>query len=66
MAIIGVKEVMKITGMGVSKSYELIRLLNDELEAEGYLTLRGKVESEYLRERLRLRTTEDYKDARGS
>lgn len=36
-------DVAEIIGISMSKSYELIRNMNAELEADGYLTVRGKV-----------------------
>lgn len=45
------KEVQEITGMSQTKSYDTIRKLNRELEAQGYLTFRGRVPRKYFYER---------------
>ncbi len=38
-------------GVSESKSYQLIRKMNDELSEKGFLTVRGKVPRAYLEER---------------
>lgn len=47
-----VNEVMKITGKKRSKSYEIIRTLNKELEAKGKITIQGIVPRKYFFERI--------------
>lgn len=39
--------------LGVSKSYayKLVRQLNDEMEALGYITVRGRVDANYFRKK---------------
>ncbi|MGI6617740.1 MAG: transcriptional regulator [Saccharofermentanales bacterium] len=54
MPLIGVKEVMRITGTPQSSAYEIIRMLNKELRAKGFLTRSGRVEKRYLLERFRI------------
>jgi DNA-binding IclR family transcriptional regulator len=54
MPLIGVKEVMRITGTPQSSAYEIIRTLNKELRDQGYLTRNGRVEKRYLLERFRI------------
>lgn len=44
-------EVRAACGCSASKAYEIIRLLNSELEARGYITLAGKVSRAYFNER---------------
>lgn len=51
MKLLGVKEVMRLTGRGESWAYRLIRMLNSELEEKGFLTISGKVPEKYFRER---------------
>lgn len=51
MKMLGVKEVQEILGIKQTKAYAMIKLLNDELQAKGYLIVRGKVPEEYLRDR---------------
>lgn len=45
------KEVAKVLGVGISKSYQTIRLLNQELESKGFLIIPGKIQREYFYER---------------
>lgn len=44
-------DVMELLGISESKSYDVIRQLNAELEEKGYMTLRGRVSAAYLHER---------------
>ena len=44
-------DIIEITGLSKSKTYSLIRELNEELEKKGFLTVRGKVISPYFYER---------------
>lgn len=46
-----VSDVKATLGVADTKAYEIIKLLNAELEAKGYLTVRGKVSSAYFTER---------------
>lgn len=52
MKLLDVKAVQKATG-GTSEAYayKLIRKLNKELNAKGFLTIRGKVPEKYFLER---------------
>lgn len=45
------KEVAEVLGVGTSKSYQTIRLLNAELESQGFLIIPGKIQREYFYER---------------
>lgn len=45
------KEVAEVLGVGMSKSYQTIRLLNAELESKGFLIIPGKIQREYFYER---------------
>lgn len=45
------KEVAEVLGVGTSKSYQTIRLLNAELESKGFLIIPGKIQREYFYER---------------
>lgn len=51
MKLLGVEDVKALLGVKTGKAYEIIRQLNSELEAKGYLVVRGKVSEKYLRER---------------
>lgn len=41
------KQVQEICGVSQTKSYSIIRDLNEELEKKGYITIRGKVLKSY-------------------
>ncbi len=45
-------EVMEILGVSRSSAYKLIKKLNEELEAKGYLVTAGKIPKKFLAERL--------------
>lgn len=45
------KDIGELLGVSESKSYELIRFMNAELQRKGFLTLRGRVPAAYVRER---------------
>lgn len=47
-----VDEVAKELGISVSYAYKVIRMLNEELEAKGFMTIAGRVSRQYFRERL--------------
>ena len=46
--LVGAKQVAEILGISVPYAYKIIEKLNKELEKEGYLTIHGKVDSQYL------------------
>ncbi|MBR2553364.1 MAG: LysR family transcriptional regulator [Aeriscardovia sp.] len=46
------EEVAKELGVSVSYAYKLIRMLNEELEAKGFITVSGRVSRQYFHERL--------------
>ena len=54
MALIGCKEVMDVLSVKKSTAYQVIQKLNEELQEQGYMTIRGKVEESYLKERYKL------------
>lgn len=54
-SILTAEEVASICKVKISKAYQIIRVLNKELEKKGFLTLRGRVNREYLLERLGLK-----------
>ena len=45
------KDIIAIMGIAESTAYKLIRQLNDELRAQGYITIQGKVPTKYYYER---------------
>ena len=45
-------EVAKELGISRSYAYKLIRQLNQELKERGFLTIAGRINRDYLRERL--------------
>ena len=44
-------EVAEEMQIGKSKAYQIIRILNAELESMGYLTVRGRVDAGYFRKK---------------
>lgn len=46
-----VNDVMKLTGYAVNKCRRIIKGLNDELVAKGYLVIAGKIPKKYYHER---------------
>lgn len=45
------RDLREIFGISESKAYQIIRVMNSELESKGYLTIRGKVPCAYVSER---------------
>lgn len=45
------KEIAEMLGISTGKSYQIIRDMNAELKAGGYLTISGKVSREYFNEK---------------
>ena len=45
------KEVAEILDVSVTKAYKIIRQLNKELEAMGYITIAGRVPIKYFKEK---------------
>jgi len=53
--VLYVEDVMEMLGIGQTKAYQIIRDLNDEIEAAGYFRpLGGRVSETYFRERFYL------------
>ena len=49
--ILNVKDVMQLLEVSESKSYDIIRTLNQELASKGYLTIPGKVSRIFFEEK---------------
>ncbi|MCI8517256.1 MAG: hypothetical protein HFG75_10375 [Hungatella sp.] len=49
--VIGAKDIKELLGISESKSYQIIRQLNRELAAKGYITIPGKVSRAYFEEK---------------
>ena len=45
------KEVSEVMGVSISGAYKVIRELNSELKANGYITASGKVPTAYFKEK---------------
>ncbi len=45
------EDVAEILQIGLSKSYQIIKQLNQELEKAGYYTCRGRVSADYFEKR---------------
>jgi len=44
-------DVAKIMGISRSKSYQIVRAMNRELKAQGYLTVAGKCPAQYFKQK---------------
>lgn len=55
---LGVEDVMDLLGIKVTRAYQLMKKLNDELKAQGYMVIPGRISTEYLYQRLALKITE--------
>ena len=49
---VGAEYVSTLMSVSIPYAYKLIKKLNTELEAKGYLVVRGKVNKEYLYEKI--------------
>ena len=49
--VVNAKEVSVMLDVGITQAYAIIRRLNDELAAKGYVIVRGKINRRYLNER---------------
>lgn len=50
--IVTAKDVMMALGVSESKAYGIIKQLNQELAAKGYITIPGKVPTAYFEEKV--------------
>lgn len=50
--VLTAKDISEICNISESKSYQVIRQLNEELEKAGYLTFRGRVSSAFFYEKM--------------
>ena len=46
------QDVMEMLGVSLSYSYKLIRRLNAEREADGFVTIKGRVSTQYFMKRI--------------
>ena len=53
------KDIQKVLGCSESYAYKLVQKLNAELEKLGYITVRGKVNYDYLEKRLGTRVRDN-------
>lgn len=47
-----VNNVVEVLGVSNGKAYEIIRMLNEELKAQGYIVVQGKVNTKYFMKKL--------------
>lgn len=45
------KDIQELLGVSESSAYKFIRVMNQELAAKGFLTVRGKIPVAYVQER---------------
>lgn len=50
--IITVEEVAQLCKVKTGKAYKIMKELNNELEKKGYITMRGRINKNYLLKRL--------------
>lgn len=50
--IINVRDVMEVLEVSESKAYGILRQMNDELKAEGFITISGKVPKAFFEEKI--------------
>ena len=50
--ILTAEQVADLCKVKVGKAYQIIRELNEELKKEGYITIRGRINKDYLLKRL--------------
>lgn len=51
-AFVTAAEVSKVMGVSKAYAYRIIKRLNDELSAKGYLVIQGKTSRKYFREKI--------------
>lgn len=51
VSYITANDIMKILGVGRSKAYEIVRVMNEELENAGYNIIKGKVPVRYFQKK---------------
>ena len=51
VSYITANEIMEILGVGRSKAYEIVRVMNEELEQAGYNIIKGKVPVRYFQKK---------------
>ncbi len=50
--VLTAEQVADLCKVKIGKAYQIIRELNEELKKEGYITIRGRVNKDYLLKRL--------------
>lgn len=50
--VLTAKDIAEMCSISESKAYQIIRQLNDELKAAGYLAFRGRVSRAYFMEKM--------------
>ena len=49
--MIAAGEVAEVLGISISHAYKIVRLLNKDLEAKGFITVAGRVSKKYFEEK---------------
>lgn len=50
--LLSAKDLMELLGIKSGRAYGLIRQINSEMESKGYITITGKVNKQFLYERM--------------
>ena len=58
-------ELMALTGIGKKKAYQIIHRVNAELEAAGYIVIKGRCPRKHLYKRLELKEDSDEEEGAG-
>lgn len=58
-------QLMVLAGVGKKKAYEIIREINKELEAAGYIVIKGRCPRKHLYKRLGLKEDSDEEEGAG-
>ncbi|WP_372714383.1 transcriptional regulator [Ilyobacter sp.] len=53
-----VEDVMEVCQVKQAKAYQLIKQINNEMKKEGYIVIRGRVNSKYLMKKLGITSEE--------
>lgn len=62
--VVRVDEVMKRLDCSQRKAYEILKRLNDELKAKGYITIAGRVPRSYFEQKCRIGVSKNGTESR--
>lgn len=62
MAFVKAKEVETILQCSQSMAYKIIKMLNEELKEQGFITISGRISKDYLCERMGIKDRQEEKE----